>query len=272
MEHALVVRTGALGDFVATLPVLARLREEARRLTVVAPARYRVLFAGADAWHDADSAHATAMIAGRVDLSGVDLGVAWTSTAAEALTACGARAVAAGTPRPPPGTSIHDHLWAPLRDRFGPRDRDPRLTADPTAVAAITLRLGDRRPVVISPGSGGAAKRWPLPRWRAVAERLDDVVWIGGPIEADEPGWGSPRWDDLDLVGLVALATRCRAWLCPDSGPGHLAAAAGARTGVVFTGATDPTCWAPPGAAVFGADDEAAIARFAGRADLTARR
>ncbi|MBA2320807.1 MAG: hypothetical protein H0V89_06595, partial [Deltaproteobacteria bacterium] len=53
------------------------------------------------------------------------------------------------------------------------------------------------------------------------------------------------------------------AWLGPDSGPSHLAAAVGTRTGVVFTGATDPRSWAPLGATVWRAEVEPAeIARW----------
>jgi ADP-heptose:LPS heptosyltransferase len=65
-------------------------------------------------------------------------------------------------------------------------------------------------------------------------------------------GWPAATIDDLDLGGLTALGTHCRAWIGPDSGPSHLVAAVGARVGVVFVGATDPKQWAPPGAKVFG--------------------
>jgi ADP-heptose:LPS heptosyltransferase len=87
-----------------------------------------------------------------------------------------------------------------------------------------------------------------------VAARLPDVVWIRGPAESEEADWTVPTLDHLDLTALCALAARCRAWLGPDSGPSHLAAAAGARVGVVFTDATDPVQWAPLGATLFRGD------------------
>lgn len=245
-----VVRTGALGDFVATIPVLDRLRERPGRLVVVSSLRYRALFPAADAWIDAEGQAAAALFAGRTDLREA-VGVAWTAGAAAALRACGARQVREGTPHPPPGRSIHDHLWASALD--GPRDRDPRLHPAATALEAMRERLGGERPVIVAPGSGGARKRWPLERWRRVAEAMArPVLWIGGPLEVGEPGWGEPRWDDLGLPELMALARECAAWIGPDAGPSHLATAAGAPTGVVFVGATDPRCWAPPGAQVFG--------------------
>ena len=227
--RAIIVRTGALGDLIATLPVIHRIAEDFE-VTVVTSRRYAAILGVRARIVDAESSEAMRIIAGTEDLDGVELGVAWTATAAEGLSACGVATVLGGTPRPPAGTPVHDHLWAPIVAWFGARDRDPRVVPEPAAVADIERRLAGTRPVVISPGSGGSSKRWPIERWRVVGDALDGALWIGGPIEAGEPGWGSPRWDDLDLAGLAALAARCTAWLCPDSGPGHLARAVGART------------------------------------------
>jgi len=249
-----VLRTGALGDFVATLPVLERLSEGAEELLVIAPARFRVLFPRAEQWLDADGIEAARVIAGRGRLAGFELGLCWTRAAAEGLAGSGVGRVLHGAARPPAGVSIYDHLWQPLVDLgVGPRDRDARLRPEPASLAAIDQRLRGARPVVLAPGSGGMSKRRPLEFWLRVAGLLTvPVIWCGGPVERAEGGWGTPRWDDLDLVGLVALAARSRAWLGMDSGPSHLAAAVGARVGVVFTSATDPRQWSPPGAKVFG--------------------
>jgi ADP-heptose:LPS heptosyltransferase len=259
VNRVCVVRTGATGDLIATFPVLSRLREACSELVVVAPVRVRPLAPGVDRWVDAEGPEASRLLSGRADLGDVEVGIAYTAGAAGGLRASGVRRVIQGAPRPPPGVPIHDHLWRPLVELgLGSRDRDPRITPFDSDVSSMKLRLsaaGLRRPTVIAPGSGGASKRWPLHRWREVAEALGDgVLWVGGPVEADEPGWGTPRWDDLDLRGLCALAACAGAWLGPDAGPGHLAAACGARVGVVFTGATDPANWAPPGAEVFGPD------------------
>jgi ADP-heptose:LPS heptosyltransferase len=257
---AVVWRTGALGDFVATLPVLSRLAERGT-VGVVGPGRWRALFPSAAWWVDADGLEATAWISGRVHCS-APLGVCWTDSAADALRRSGVATVLVGSPVPSPGVAISDHLWQPVAGRFGPRDRDPRVEPTPEALARVSEHAGS---VVISPGSGGARKRWPLERWRQVAARVDGpVLWVGGPVEASESGWGAPRRDDLGPIELAALASICRCWLGPDSGPCHLAAAAGARVGVVFNGATDARIWAPPGARVFAGEvDPAALARFA---------
>ncbi len=255
-DEVWVWRSGALGDFIATLPVIHALRSRARRLVLVAPSRYRALWDGADAWLDPDSAKAGGIFAGSADLTAVDLAVTWTFSAAEALRGCGVRSVAEGTPHPTPGVAIHDHLWQPIAAVAGRRIAVPELTPEPSRVARILERLGGASPVVIAPGSGGARKRWPIESWRVVADAVAPLpaLWIGGPLEADEPGWGAPRWNDLGIADLTALAKCCRVWVGPDSGPGHLAAAVGARVGVWFNGRTDPAQWAPPGARVFLSD------------------
>ena len=102
-----------------------------------------------------------------------------------------------------------------------------------------------------NPGSGGARKRLGLAHWHRQADRAPCApLWIGGPQERDEVGWGTPRRDDLDLTHLAALASICTEWWGPDAGPQHLAAASGATVRVWFTDASDPRQWAPVGATV----------------------
>lgn len=245
--RTLALRTGALGDLVLTLPVLDRLAD-AGPLTVVAPERYAALFHRADAWIDADGPAGAALFRG-IAPPGHDRAVAWTASAASALRSCGIADVLEGRPRPDPGVHAADHLWAPLVPLYGPRDRDPQIprpSPDPATAGAV----------ILSPGSGGARKRWPLDRWRAVADavvaRGGRCVWVGGPLEDGEDGWGAPRITP-DLPGLVAVAASARAWLGPDSGPLHVAAAVGCRAGAVFVD-TDPSCWCPLGGVAFAAD------------------
>ncbi len=257
MTRTVLLRTGALGDFICTLPILDRARRESTHLTVIAPARFSALFQHADEWIDSDGPETTALFAGKRPLN-ADLGIAWTATGAETLRQNGALQVAAGSPLPPGAVHILDHLWTPLAPLWGPRSTDPRLAPSAEAIARLRARGGPPRPLVIAPGSGGAAKRRALAWWRELAERWNGPsVWVSGPVEAGEIGWGSPHWQDVDLSELIALAASCFAWVGPDSGPSHLAAAAGARVGVLFNEATNPDNWAPPRARVF--DDAASL-------------
>jgi hypothetical protein len=100
---------------------------------------------------------------------------------------------------------------------------------------------------VIHPFSGGASKNWPIESYRELARRIEKrlpVRWCAGP---EEPLQGAVRIDDL-----YALATWLKSgtmYIGNDSGITHLAAAVGVPTVAVF-GPTDPLVWGPRGAAV----------------------
>ncbi len=107
--------------------------------------------------------------------------------------------------------------------------------------------------MVIHPGSGGAAKRWPLERFAEVARRLDQpVAWVLGPAEREDRACREAMettgavLDELSLEELSAALARCRLYIGNDSGVSHLAAALGVPTVAVF-GATDPATWSPRG-------------------------
>ncbi|KAB8144369.1 glycosyltransferase family 9 protein [Chloroflexia bacterium SDU3-3] len=115
------------------------------------------------------------------------------------------------------------------------------------ADAWLAARLGQRRLVIIQPGTGGAAKHWLDERWAEVGDALaeDDgllLVMAGGPGEEERAGriMGAMRQMPLDLVGktslgqLAALMARAALVLGVDSGPLHLAAAAGAPTVQIY--------------------------------------
>jgi ADP-heptose:LPS heptosyltransferase len=247
-----VLRVAALGDTVCTVPLVGALVAAGHHVTVCAPGRLHPLLPSGVTAVDSDGALGSALYAGRADLSSYDVAVAWTSIGGDALRACGARDVRVGAPRPRVGQHAVDMVFEPVADLVVGAPREPKIVASSAAVAAARRHVPDGV-VVLVPGSGGAAKRVPLDAWEEVARTVGaPVVWVRGPVERGEAGWGAPCLDDLDIIGLIGLAAVCRAWLGVDSGPSHLARAVGARVGVVFTGATDPASWAPPGAVVFG--------------------
>ncbi len=135
-------------------------------------------------------------------------------------------------------------------------------------------RAVGRPRVVLHPwAEGAAAKRWPLARWIELGCALRSfgaADATGGPgSDASVAVTGGPGAADAALARSVAdaIGAPCaagegtlspRAWaavaqratvICPDTGVGHLAAAAGGRPVVLF-GATDPDRYAPPGALV----------------------
>lgn len=94
---------------------------------------------------------------------------------------------------------------------------------------------------VIHPFSGSAKKNWPLDRFRELARRIEPVRWCAGPEEELD---GAVRFDDLyDLARWLASA---RVYIGNDSGITHLAAAVGTPVVALF-GPTDPAIWGPRG-------------------------
>ena len=98
---------------------------------------------------------------------------------------------------------------------------------------------------VIHPFSGSARKNWPLENFRALAQRLEPdlpVRWCAGP--EDPPLPEAVRFDDL--YELACWLARASFYIGNDSGITHLAAAAGTPVLAMF-GPTDPAVWAPRG-------------------------
>ena len=97
----------------------------------------------------------------------------------------------------------------------------------------------------IHPFSGSARKNWPLAKFRALAEKLERVMpvkWCAG--EEDPPLAGAVRIDNLGE--LARWLAKARMYIGNDSGITHLAAAVGTPVLALF-GPTDPEIWAPRG-------------------------
>jgi len=98
---------------------------------------------------------------------------------------------------------------------------------------------------VIQPFSGSPRKNWPLARFQELARKLErkmPVRWCAGP--EDPPLDGAVHFDDLyDLACWLAQA---RLYIGNDSGITHLAAAVGVPVLALF-GPTNPAVWAPRG-------------------------
>lgn len=267
-RRALVIRGGALGDFLLTLPVLQALREAApgARLEVLA---YPGIAALAVAGGLADAARAIEYgpLAGfftrgavlepqlRGYFASFDLVLSYLydpdGIFADNLRASGVERLVQGPPRPTGGAHAIDQLAAPLAGLGVP-------------LAGRAVRFGGSRDaarplVAIHPGSGSAAKNWPAARWRELAERLlaehegMAVAVIGG--EADEAALAALRdlgpaarvewWEHLPLTELAARLGTAAFYAGHDTGISHLAAAAGTPSLLLF-GPTDPGVWAPP--------------------------
>lgn len=149
---------------------------------------------------------------------------------------------------PPEARHVVDQylsLLAPLGVTVRPgaaRFRLPTRAAAESRIDDFFVGVGLKprhRVVVLNPGAGRANKRWPVTRFRALAERLchetgAHVLVLWGPSERDaaraiaeipppRPALAPPT----DLDELLSVARRASVMVAGDTGPLHLAAAVG---------------------------------------------
>lgn len=268
-QRALVVRGGALGDFLLTLPVLEALRAAApaSRLEVMAYPGIAALATHAGTIDQARSIE-YGPLAGfftrgailepglREYFGSFDLVLNYLydpdGIFADNLRAAGAKRIVAGPHRPGQNGHAIDQLAAPLAEIGVPLARR-------AARLGVVPGQEERELVALHPGSGSPAKNWPAERWAALAADLLQeegnlrVAIIGGEADAESLGplRGFSRhervlwWENLPLTGLAARLAGARAYLGHDTGVSHLAAVVGAPSLLLF-GPTDPGVWAPP--------------------------
>jgi heptosyltransferase-2 len=120
--------------------------------------------------------------------------------------------------------------------------------------------LGTSAPPIIAlhPGSGSPRKNWPRENWAALGQWLaatqprPRLLLIGGEADAAQLAELPAAWReayvliarDLPLPQLAAILARCRLFIGHDSGISHLAASVGTPCVLLF-GPTDPAVWAP---------------------------
>jgi ADP-heptose:LPS heptosyltransferase len=290
-ERILVIKLGALGDFVLALGPMAAIRRHhpTARITLLTTRAYAG-FAAASPYFDAvriDERPSLANLRGVLRLRRwligerfdrvYDLQTSDRSGFYYRLMGPGARPEWSGIAR---GCS-HPHA-NPNRDfqHTIERQREQLAMAGIADVPAPDLGWADAdlaplaltEPFVLLVPGGAAhrpAKRWPVAHYAALAADLAQrgvlPAVIGGEQEAPLAR-AIPGVRDLtgrtDFLTLAALARRA-AWVVGnDTGPVHLLAAAGAPTSVLFSAASDPARTAPVGRAV-------TILRRASLADLT---
>lgn len=138
--------------------------------------------------------------------------------------------------------------------------REVRLVPRPEDIAAaqrLVPRGGNK--VLVHPGTRSAFRVWPVERFAAVCDRLQDklgaqVFLTAGPGEqplvAEIKAHAKTHVVTLeaprDVGGLAALLAQFDAFLCHDSGPMHVAAAVGTPVVALF-GSQNATIWRPLG-------------------------
>jgi heptosyltransferase-3 len=278
MKRILVIRGGAIGDFILTLPALRALREAypAAHLEILG---YKHVVAVADnrfyahAVRSIEYGPLSSFFAKSSELAddlanyfaGFDLILSYLydpdGIFEMNLRRCGVENVVRGVSKLNNSEHAARQLSRPLEE-LGIENRNFSATLFPSVqdrqFARDFLRDIPRPIVAIHPGSGSESKNWPLPNWIDLGQQLlasnnfrGSLLIVSG--EADELQvaqleslWKNDRVvfaKNLPLPHLAAVLEQT-VFLGHDSGISHLAAAAGANCILLF-GPTDPEIWAP---------------------------
>jgi hypothetical protein len=242
----LVIRPGAIGDFLVSLPALESLRADYLEVWTASPnvplvrfadAARSIASAGLDLLGIADSPSPRLIAA----LRGFDSIVSWYGAARPEFRDLVRSLDLPFTffpALPPEGAAMHatDFYLDQVR-ALAP------VLADP--IPRIRCDVARENFAVIHPFSGSPRKNWPLERFRQLArglERRMPVHWCAG---ADDPPLPGARRID-DLYQLACWLAQASLYIGNDSGITHLAAAVGTPVVAIF-GPTDPAVWAPRG-------------------------
>ncbi len=276
-RRILVIRGGAIGDFILALPVLAALRHrypDARLAVLSRPHTAHLALAGglADEVRSIEDRRLTGFFLRDGDLHAefasflarFDLVVSYLYDPEgffrENLARCSRARFIAGPHRPNESLALHA-----TEVYLGPLEALGIVAADPVP----RLRLGAHdtsRPsepgasppaVALHSGSGSERKNWPERKWGALLDRLVthtplSVLLVGGEAEesrftrlaATRPPWRLQLARNLPLVDLARRLSQCLAFVGHDSGISHLAAAVG-LPGVILWGESAEAVWRP---------------------------
>jgi ADP-heptose:LPS heptosyltransferase len=259
VSAALAIHPGALGDVLLAVPALRALCAGGDAITVAAQPRIGALLValgvaehaiafdtlGLDAlFTDAPLVSDAPLARHLADVTRV---VCWFG-ARDAQFARRLRALAPGAVIAPATTSTTP-VWAHLlRTVGGDADRTP-IAVDralrETGREALQAAGWDGRSrvLLVHPGAGGAAKRWPVEGFADVVEPLDPTLVVHeGPADSDavraflarlrRPAL---RLVDPSLPALAGVLSIATAYLGNDSGVSHLATTVGTRSVVLFT-------------------------------------
>jgi heptosyltransferase III len=278
-NQILVIRGGATGDFIVTLPVFAALREmfpESRLETVAYSGVAQLALAGGlvDGVRSIESRQFAGFFAGKGDLdkdwstyfNQFAIIISYLYDPDENLQTnikrvCEAQFIQ-GPHRPDDAAGIHasEVLLKPLERLaiFG-ADPAPKLKLERTVEALIAA---DERWLAIHPGSGSERKNWPLASWLELIQKvLSDTSWkllvIGGEadgkqLEVIQKVLPAERGKVLRGAPLPVVAQAlmdCDFFLGHDSGISHLASAV-AIPSVLLWGPSNHHVWCPRGANV----------------------
>lgn len=271
----LVIRGGAIGDFILTVPALAALRGQFpdAHLAVLGYPHIASLAQAAGLVDEVRPIEARALAGffarnGDLDkalseyLAGFAIIISCLYDPDEIFKTNVARCHSAQFIPGPHRPDDHSQLHATgvfLR----PLEKLAIFDADPVPRLRIPSRmvpeLAQGRWLAIHPGSGSERKNWAEARWRELLERIVqgsdiNVLLVGGEAEGERLqrlGAGLPAnrrflAQSLPLPALASWLPHCLGFIGHDSGITHLAAAQGLRV-LALWGETNEAVWRPLG-------------------------
>ena len=273
----LILRGGAIGDFIATLPVLQALRTQWPRARIEIwgyPHIAQLAVAGglAETVVSLDRAEMVRFFVPEPSFTDAQVAAVRSfdlvfnylhdpvGQVRSNLLLAGARQVLSGSPiikrgqavpfllEPLQALAIYETDLVPCLDL--PEERRERGRKH---LRSLGLRGA---PVAVHPGSGSPAKNWPVERYveviRGLRGRGREVAAVLGEADDAEAAVLARELPDLPvlaglaLVDLAAALAGCAAFLGNDSGITHLAAALGLPVVALF-GPSDADAWSPRG-------------------------
>jgi heptosyltransferase III len=260
----LLLRGGALGDLLLTLPVIDAIRAEFPESFIelwgIHPQAGLVQSVDRIARLDALSV-AQLFIPGPIDaalqgrLSEFDLAVSFLSDpdgiVAENLLSAGLRKIVKCSPVMRAGVHAVYQLACVLKP-LGAKLCDPAPRLKIEKIQDQKLLLG------FHPGSGSPAKNWPVERWsefvETIAPTFEKLILIGGEADREivrvfRSRYCKPGIEAMicpNLWDLARALCRCAVFVGHDTGVAHLAAAVKTPVIALF-GPTDPAIWSPLG-------------------------
>jgi ADP-heptose:LPS heptosyltransferase len=283
-KRILIIRPGALGDLIVTLPTFGAIRHyfQDAHIEIMGYTTFLEITKGrfyADAVSRFDQADNTPLFVNNAQLppslikkfESIDLIFSFVSDKeqvfAHNLRKTGVKHIIHREPLPACSESIHiiDYLLKSL-DSLG--------ITYPNIMPKVFLNnedlcFGDKsikdaavdssKPLIaIHPGSGSRQKCWPVERFAGLMSRLSrymdaQFLVLSGPADDKiieelhlKIGDTFITANQLPLPHLAAIIAKCRLFIGNDSGITHLAAAVGTPTIALF-GPTDPQIWGPRG-------------------------
>ncbi|HXT10703.1 MAG TPA: glycosyltransferase family 9 protein [Candidatus Angelobacter sp.] len=273
MQHRgkiLVIRGGAIGDFILTLPAIAALRRQfpQAHLEVLGYPHIIRLAEAAGLVDRVQSIEARALAGffarhGNLEpdlvdyFSEFDIILSYLYDPDEIfktnIARCSPAQFVVGPHRPDENEKIHaTKVYLRPLERFAIFDADhlPRLSVNSQPAAA--------RQLVLHPGSGSERKNWPEAKWADLLQHLVhdtdlNLLLVGGEAEGERlqhlaaalPPTRTKVAQSLPLTDLARVIQASTAFIGHDSGISHLAAALG-LPGIVLWGNTVEEIWRPP--------------------------